>query len=129
MSFNLVDRNYAKFLRLPTETKSELHKPFTEEELQILWKNSDNYVATIALVLIYTGLRPSELLDIKRDNVFLDKRYMIGGAKTSMGTNRRIPIAKKIYPFIKISMIYLLIIIVLIYLQLIYAKKNYHTLL
>ena len=70
MSFNLVDRNYAKFLRLPTETKSELHKPFTEEELQILWKNSDNYVATIALVLIYTGLRPSELLDIKRDNVF-----------------------------------------------------------
>lgn len=38
MSFNLVDRNYAKFLRLPTETKSELHKPFTEEELQILWK-------------------------------------------------------------------------------------------
>ena len=101
MSFNLVDRNYAKFLRLPTETKSELHKPFTEEELQILWKNSDDYVATIALVLIYTGLRPSELLDIKRDNVFLDKRYMIGGAKTSMGTNRRIPIAKKIYPFIK----------------------------
>ena len=26
---------------------------------------------------------------------FLDKKYMIGGAKTVMGTNRRIPIAEK----------------------------------
>lgn len=101
MSFNLVDRNYASFLKLPKEVRSNLHKPFTEKELHILWDNTEDYVAKIALILCYTGLRPSELLDIKRDNVFLDKKYMIGGAKTVMGTNRRIPIAEKIYPFIK----------------------------
>lgn len=101
MSFNLVDRNYASFLKLPKEVRSNLHKPFTEKELHILWDNTEDYVAKIALILCYTGLRPSELLDIKRDNVFLNKKYMIGGAKTVMGTNRRIPIAEKIYPFIK----------------------------
>lgn len=101
MSFSLVDRNYAKFIKLPSEIKSNKHKPFTEEELEILWKNDEDYVVKIALILTYTGLRPSELLDIKRSNVFLDKKYIIGGAKTSMGINRRIPIAEKIYPFIK----------------------------
>lgn len=70
MSFNLVDRNYASFLKLPKEVRSNLHKPFTEKELHILWDNTEDYVAKIALILCYTGLRPSELLDIKRDNVF-----------------------------------------------------------
>lgn len=46
--------------------------------------------------MIYTGLRVGELLDIKIENLHLDKRYMIGGFKTQARTNRIIPISRKI---------------------------------
>jgi integrase len=58
------------------------------------------YLDTI-LIMIYTGLRIGELLDIKIENVYLKERYMIGGLKTKAGKNRVIPINKKIEPFIK----------------------------
>lgn len=85
MSFNLVDRNYAKFIKLPSEIKSNKHKPFTEEELEILWKNDEDYVVKIALILTYTGLRPSELLDIKRSNVFWIKNILLVEQKQVWG--------------------------------------------
>ena len=100
MSIDLIDRNYATFLKLPPNMQSKLHKPFSNEELQVLWENTEDFVVKVVLILCYTGLRPSELLNIERKNVFLNERYMIGGSKTTLGTNRRIPIAEKIYPFI-----------------------------
>jgi len=36
----------------------------------------------ILIVLLYTGLRIGELLDIHRKNVHIDEKYMIGGLKT-----------------------------------------------
>ena len=55
----------------------------------------------LALVYCYTGLRPSELIEMKRENVHLSERYMIGGMKTEAGRNRTIPIAEKIVPIIE----------------------------
>ena len=88
-------------IELPKIPKSTKHKPFTEEEIAELWKNKDEPSARLALVYCYTGLRPSELLNLKRENVHIDKRYMIGGSKTEAGINRTIPIAEKILPFIR----------------------------
>lgn len=45
--------------------------------------------------MIYNGLRPNELLDIKTKNVFLNDRYIIGEGKTEVGKDRIIPIHKK----------------------------------
>ena len=51
---------------------SDLHKPFTEDEIQSLWdyygQTGDAYAA-VWLVLIYTGLRPGELLERTPDEV------------------------------------------------------------
>lgn len=55
----------------------------------------------ILLIMIYTGLRPSELLNITTDNVHLEEQYMVGGMKTAAGRDRIIPIADKILPLIK----------------------------
>ena len=57
------------------------------------------FIGTI-LILIYTGLRIGELLDIKIKDVDINNRYMRGGSKTKAGKNRIIPIHKKILPFI-----------------------------
>lgn len=105
MQNDIVEKNYAAFLVLETpedEDDNQIHKPFTEGELKVLWGNSDRKAAQLALIYCYSGLRPSEFLKIKTANVFLSERYMVGGIKTKSGKNRAIPIAEKIYKFIEV---------------------------
>lgn len=81
--------------------KSNLHKPFTDSEVQIIEKYIKiNKFAKLLMIYFYTGLRPSELLEIKNDKVFLDEDYMIGGIKTEAGIDRIIPIHSKIKNYI-----------------------------
>ena len=55
----------------------------------------------IVLILIYTGMRVNELLDMETRNVHLDKRYMfVEKAKTRAGI-RNVPIHKKIMPLLE----------------------------
>ena len=97
----LVQTNYAALCELPAREYSRLHKPFEDEEIASLWANLGEPAVSYALVYIYTGLRPAELLQIKTADVFLDKHYMTGGMKTAAGKNRVIPIADKIAPIIQ----------------------------
>lgn len=101
IDLEIVTTNFASLVEMPPKEESEIHKPFTEEELQVLWNNTDDIGAVIALILCYTGMRPTELLTIKTADVHLEERYMRGGMKTAAGKNRIIPIAEKIYPLIK----------------------------
>ena len=96
----IVTTNFASLVELPAKTQSEIHKPFTPEELQILWQNADDFTVKIALILCYTGLRPIELLEMKNSDVHLAEKYMRGGVKTAAGKNRIIPVAEKILPLI-----------------------------
>lgn len=100
MDMELVTANMATNVELPPHEDSRMHTPFTKEELTALWKQTDDIGARFALILSYTGLRPTELLKIRTENVHLDESYMKGGMKTAAGRNRVIPIAKKIFPFI-----------------------------
>lgn len=88
-------------IELPKRPKSTMHKPFTEEEISQLWERQEDFSARLALVYCYTGLRPMELIHIKRADVHLAERYMVGGMKTDAGKNRTIPIAEKILPIIE----------------------------
>lgn len=101
MEREIIMTNYATLCTLPTKQDSRIHQPFTPSELETLWANTDDDGARLALILCYTGLRPTELAKIKTENVHLDERYMMGGMKTAAGKNRAVPIAKKIYPFIE----------------------------
>lgn len=96
----IVTTNYASLVELPKAKQSEIHQPFTKEELQILWNNTDDFGVRIALILCYSGLRPSELLKMKTADVNLKEKFMRGGIKTAASKNRLIPIADKILPFI-----------------------------
>lgn len=97
---DVLVKNYASMVILPPPTKSDLHKPFTPEDVYTLWQHTDVPLVRILLIYIYTGMRPIELRKIERQNVFLKERYMIGGVKTEAGKNRIIPIAECIYPFV-----------------------------
>lgn len=75
-------------------------KPFTKEEINMLWEVKDsNIYYTIVLMLIYTGVRIGELLDLKKEDVHLDEKYFyVRKSKTQSGI-REVPIADKVLPF------------------------------
>lgn len=94
--------NYAKLCDYNfTKTTEKLHMPYTDKEVGLLWKNKDNFFAKLALITIYTGMRPTELLLIENSKINFKENGMVGGIKTSSGKNRFIPIHKKIMPLIE----------------------------
>ena len=75
------------------------HKRFTTEEISELWKYQDDRYYQIILILIYTGLRISELLNLKKDDIYIKEQYFeVTKSKTKSGI-RVVPIADKILPF------------------------------
>lgn len=98
---DIVNKNYGELLVLPPNVQSDMHSPFSHDELKTLWDNQDDVFAQLWLILCYCGARPSELLKVRTEDVHLDESYMIGGIKTDFSKNRPIPIADCIKPFIK----------------------------
>ena len=96
-----LTRNFRTGLMIGNYVKSQKHSIFTFNEISTLWKNIDIPFVDSILILMYTGLRPSELLKIEKAKIFLDQEYMIGGLKTKAGIDRKIPINDKIKPLIK----------------------------
>lgn len=75
-------------------------KPFTKNAIKTLWnmKKSNEYISVV-LILIYTGVRISELLELKKKNVHIDERWFyVKESKTDAGI-REVPIAEKVVPF------------------------------
>lgn len=102
MKNDIVDKDYSQYVDVGKREGKINRTPFTQEEIQKLFDNVDKleFVDTV-LIMIFTGLRVGEMLDIKIENVHLDEGYMVGGFKTEAGRNRIIPINSKIEPFIK----------------------------
>lgn len=96
-----ISRNYARYTELGKQTKSTMHTNINENDINYLWENINEKNVDLVLILIYTGLRPQELLNIKTENVFINDDYMVGGMKTSAGINRIIPIHNRIKPLIE----------------------------
>lgn len=94
---DIVDKDYSRFVVIHQENNIETGDPFSEQELQILWEHSNNEYVQIALILIYTGLRISEL---KIVNINIGEKYIQGGLKTKNGKNRIVPIHNKIEKFV-----------------------------
>ena len=74
------------------------------EDIEKLWQAIDkgNEWAEIVMIGIYTGFRVRELLEIKKENVNLETRIIIGGGnKTLTSKDRHVPIHKAILPLIE----------------------------
>lgn len=95
MENDIVDKNYAEFIKIPKFEKKE-KRIFTPEEIQILWKHTDDYIVQIILFMIYTGLRIGEMTSLKVSDIYMDEGYIVGGEKTEAGKNRVVPIPSEI---------------------------------
>ncbi len=74
--------------------------PFTKKEVQTVWKWKDtNEYFQVVLMLLYSGVRISEMLDLKKENVNLEERWFdITKSKTQAGV-RKVPISDKVLPY------------------------------
>lgn len=95
-------RKYSEYIDIGKKTTKLERIPFEEDEIDKMWENVDrmDFIDTM-LILIYTGMRVGELLDIKIKNVHIDEKYMVGGSKTEAGKDRIIPFHERIIPLIK----------------------------
>ena len=115
MESDILEKDYTQFVKTNAPEQKAIHKSFTKDEIKALWDNVDTAVVIDArtkppvcscpvdtiLLMIYTGMRPGELIEIRKENVFLENGYMVGGLKTKAGRNRIIPIHKDIEPLIR----------------------------
>lgn len=100
LEYDYIEKGYAEFLPIPKLENQKHGVPFTEEEISKLWEIKDKPMMREMLILIYTGMRPNELVGALKENAHLDEHYLIGGSKTRAGKNRIIPIHPKIEGFI-----------------------------
>ena len=88
MREEIISTNFAQFIKIPKQQKKE-KEIFSEADICKL-QNDDSETAKIILMLIYTGMRISELFSLKLSDYH--ETYVIGGEKTEAGKNRLIPI-------------------------------------
>lgn len=94
------DRHIVEYVDCGKEEKSTKHYRFTEEELNTLWRWSENneYVKLI-LMLIYSGVRPGEMFNLKRSLVDLEEKYFTIEKGKTVNAARKVPIHEKTLPF------------------------------
>lgn len=93
-----VTANKAQYIKLPKHETAE-RRIFSDADINTLWNDWNTTKSKITgsmLILLYTGMRPSELLGITPDNIHLGEHFLTGGNKTEKGRNRKIIIPSKI---------------------------------
>lgn len=102
LKHDYVTKDITQHLEVEKHTNVKDINIFTVEEINDLWANvGKTYFGDIPLILLYTGLRISELFNLKISEVDLEKEiFHITNSKTKNGI-RILPIHKKIVPLIK----------------------------
>ena len=103
MKHEIVVKDYSEFVNIVkykdrNPNKAERDR-FSQEEIQMVWEHqNDRYYQTV-LMLLYNGVRVSELFDLKKEHVHLNEQYFdVVDSKTENGI-RNVPIADKVLPF------------------------------
>ena len=108
VEYDIVDKNYGRAFNLPEDLKVEvesvenMHMPFSDDEIRVLWKNLGKVeFVDVILIQTYSGWRPTELGLLKVEDVDLENWTIRGGIKSRAGKNRVVPIHSKIKDLVK----------------------------
>ena len=100
---NIIERMYSQLTTAPP-IPDTTRQPFTQDEIDCLWKHSRDEWTQTVLIFLYTGFRLNELLTMKVEQVNMDEWTLTGGIKTRNGKDRVVPIHDRIRPFIQSRM-------------------------
>ena len=99
MELDIVSKRTSELIHaesIPPSTK----KPFSKEEIDLVWKFQNHPLADTVLILIYSGFRINELLNLKIEDVNLEEKWFKGGSKTKAGKDRIVPIHSLIFEMV-----------------------------
>jgi len=94
----LCTKEYGLYVVMPTSREEVHHEPFTDEELELLWKYRSDPTVRMILIMCYSGFRVVAYESIHTD---LEQLYFHGGVKTAAGKGRIVPIHSAIVPLVK----------------------------
>lgn len=100
LEIDVINKSYAVLTTadpIPETNK----KPFTDEEVDKVWKIKNKPWVDSILIFMYSGFRISELLSLKVKNIDLEQGTFQGGTKSQSGKNRIVPIHSKILGFVE----------------------------
>lgn len=105
LKHELTTKDYSEFVDILKYKDRNPNKAdrdrFTKEEINKIWTMCEDKYYQIILMLIYNGVRISELLDLKKENIHLEEQYFdVIDSKTENGI-RKVPIADKVLEFYK----------------------------
>ena len=100
MQRDIVHRNLTESLKVKQKYKPSTKDRFSSEELDTLWRDhKENEFIPFILIMIYSGCRINELLNLKKEDVHFEQQYFdVVSSKTDAGI-RKVPIADKVLPF------------------------------
>lgn len=103
MKHEIVSKDYSAYVNISKykdrNPNKNIRSCFSISEIALLWKHKNDPYCQTVLMLIYNGVRVSELLDLKKENVHLSEQYFdVIDSKTENGI-RKVPIADKVLPF------------------------------
>ena len=93
MQYDVTEKNYAEFIEIPPKPTDE-KMPFSEEQVAVIEAAAaKNFMwSRVIVILIHTGWRISELLDLTVEDYNPADLTLIGGNKTENGKNRTVPV-------------------------------------
>lgn len=95
-----IDRDFRGLLNIGRNKAVRPHHPFSRQKINRLWKDGGPGTDTV-LILIYTGMRVSEMLHLRKSDVNRRQKFLdIKRSKTVSGI-RIIPIHPMIWPLIE----------------------------
>lgn len=95
--FDICEKNYSDLLISPS-SDDEHGVPFSDEELDILWRHKDDDIIAFILVMCYSGYR---IAAYKNMEVNTESWYFRGGVKTAAGKDRIVPVHTCIQELVK----------------------------
>lgn len=97
-----VPVNRAKGIKLGKHRPKKEKKLFTQQEIRKIWQHKDLFICKVVLIMIYTGTRVGEVVNIKKENIDLVNGVIRDfGNKTAKSKNRFLPIHKDIEPILR----------------------------
>ncbi len=100
MQNDICNKNYAEFVKVTRGDKKK-KDIFTDLEIKTLENNDHIEFVDTILILIYSGMRISEMLDLSKFSINWENDTITGGLKTDAGKDRVIPIHPKIKKYLK----------------------------
>lgn len=101
MDHDCIKKDYSLQTKINAKPETAAERnPFSQKEIERLWLSvDDNDYIKLVLMLIYSGVRISELLNLKKEDVHLEEQWFdVKQSKTDSGV-RVVPIADKVLPF------------------------------